>query len=443
MQGMGAMTGKRLANYELGAPLGEDGFGPLYQAVHLNLERPFTLRILSDRFMFAAGFEGHFERVMRVLAELEHTNLLTLDDYGIDGPYAYLVMPLVEGMTLETWLRQRPAQPMLPAQFARVAGQMLAGMDYAHQVGVTHLGLTPRHILIQPNGHLLLANFGLPYLAEQLWIAWNGSRSFGDPVYLAPEQIPGRTPSGTAADLYALGVIFYRLLTGVAPFDGPPQTILGAKLAGPPPLRARSPDLPPPLESLIMRALAPSPEDRWESVAALSAAFEAILKQGGYLSSPGGSPGSGQGSLLLSGTLAPPLAAPEGNPVGPPAPGVSHSRPVRNTHPPVVPPAAPPPQSEPAAILSWSSAGKGRVAPPPLPPPNWRQSHSLPQPRQSSALHQVISGTIKLVLLVLTLALLGAAIFYGYGRWVQIQRQQTTPPTAVPTQPAPSGTAQR
>ncbi|HEY7357957.1 MAG TPA: hypothetical protein VH590_15870, partial [Ktedonobacterales bacterium] len=85
----GGLSGRRLAGYELGAFLGEDGFGPMFEARHLNLGRVFALRVLSDQFTFAQGFEEAFGRVGQVLSTLEHANLLTLDDYGIDGPYAY------------------------------------------------------------------------------------------------------------------------------------------------------------------------------------------------------------------------------------------------------------------------------------------------------------------------------------------------------------------
>ncbi len=420
MQAMGGLSGRRLADYELSSPLGDDGFGPIYAARHLHLGRVFAVRVLSDQFTFAQGFEERFQRVAQVLSVLEHPNLLTLDDYGIDGPYAYLVTPLVEGVTLEAWLRQRTGQPAHPAQVLRLFGQMLAGLGYAHQANVTHLSLTPRHILIQPNGHLLLANFGLPYLAEQLWIAWNGSRTFGDPLYLAPEQMPGRTPDGVAADLYALGVILYRLLTGALPFEGSLQALLEAKRAGPPPLRAKHPDLPAALEALVQRALAPSPADRWASAAALGEAFYQAL----------GQPPPPPPSLLPSGgsvRSAPLLLAPE-QPAPPPAgyaplpapPVESSSR-----------------KSDGPGMLAWSSAGRGRISLPP-PPPGWRrEAAAAPSPplRARSQARRLLSAALKALVLLITLAVLGGAIFFGYQRWVQIQQQIPTP-TPIPPSPA-------
>ncbi len=450
MQAVGVLTGRRLANYELGAPLGEDGFGLIYEALHLNLERTFALRILSDQFTFAQGFEQQFWRVAGTLATLEHANLLTLDDYGVDGPYAYLVTPFVEGLTLDAWLRQRPGQPVGPTQVMRLVGQMFAGLGSAHQAGITHLGLSPRHILIQPNGHLLLANFGLPYLAEQLWIAWNGSRSFGDPTYLAPEQFPGRTPNGVTADLYALGIILYRLLTGVLPFEGSPQALLGAKLEGPPSLRARYPDLPPPLERLVMRALAPAPEDRWMSVAELSETFYRALERSGYLpasvdSGPTG-PALPPGNVPLLLPAMPGVDIPVGSVAGPangapPVPPSMRGDLLAAGSPPpalasggaVQGPDGPPMlKAEPAKVVAWSSAGKGRMIPPP-PPPAWRLSAPPKSRAARESSHRLVSAILKMLVLLVALSALGGAIFYGYNRWKQLQPVPTSLPTAAPT----------
>lgn len=480
MQAMGMLTGRTLGDYQLGAPLGDDGFGPIYEALHLNLDRSFALRVLSERFTFASGFEEHFWRVAQVLAALEHANLLTLDDYGMQDAYAYLVTPFVEGVTLENWLRQRQGQPVGPAQVIRLFSQVLAAFNHAHQAGVTHLGLTPRHILVEPNGHLLVANFGLPYLAEQLWIAWNGSRSFGDPRYLAPEQFPGRSPAGVSSDMHALGVILYRLLAGALPYEGPPQAILTAKLEGPPSLRARVPGLPPALESVVARALMPAAEERWPDVASFGGAFFLALERSGLpvpqhlLGGPGEralSPPGGQASRLLTAPDLPPQDAPAGSPSGtilpmlpgdysvpagrgqasspvPPLPS-GRSRPRSEMQPrPARQPAGPPPaEAAPTAVVSWSSAGRGRAVPPP-PPPTWNQGA---QPRAgyqiasnvgTGRLRRTVSMVARIIVLLLTVGALAGAIFYGYQRWQMLQHPATPPsqPAASPTL-APSPTS--
>jgi serine/threonine protein kinase len=465
MQAMGMLTGRTLGDYQLGAPLGDDGFGPIYEALHLHLNRSFALRVLSERFTFASSFEEHFWRVGQVLAALEHPNLLNLDDYSMQDAYAYLVTPFVEGLTLEDWLRQQQGQPAGPAQVLRLFSQVLAAFNYAHQAGVTHLGLTPRHILVEPNGHLLVANFGLPYLAEQLWIAWNGSRSFGDPRYLAPEQFPGRSPAGVRSDIHALGVILYRMLTGVLPYTGSPRAILAAKLEEPPALRARAPGLPPALESVVARALMPEAEDRWPDVASFGGAFFLALEHSGLpipqrlLAGPGDHPNTppgGQASRLLAAPQASPLDEPAGPPgdtvlpmlpgdysapagrgqappsAAPPPPGRSRPRPEMEP-PPLRRPSGPSPADPaPATVVAWSSAGRGRAVPPP-PPPAWNQG-ALPRAGSyittdlgPGKVRRTISIVVRIILLLLTLGALAGAIFYGYQRWQQIQ------PAATPT----------
>ena len=452
MQGIGVLTGKTLGDYLLGAPLGDDGFGPIYQATHQNLKRPFALRVLSDRFTFASGFESLFEHMTQVVAALEHPNLLTLDDYGTDGPYVYLVTPFVEGISLENWLRQRAEQPIGPAQVTRLFNQALTAFHRAHEAGVTHLGLTAQHILLEPNGRLMVANFGLSYMAEHLWIAWNGRRSFGDPRYLAPEQFPGRTPSGTASDIYSLGVILYRLLTGALPYDGTPQAILSAKLEGPPSLRAIAPALPPGLEDVVQRALMPTVEDRWPDIATFGGAFHLALQRSGHappkqltgsmpvLALPEGPASGSRAPASVSSAIVPMLPGDYANP-GP----MSHPRPdaklaeQRERTAPTV-------EAAPASGIVWSSAGRGRTVPPP-PPPGWTGT-GLYQPAQYSRVQKprslfrrLVSFVVRTLIVLITLGALGAAIYYGYNRWQHMQPQPPVSPTPAisPTvSPAPA-----
>lgn len=451
MQGIGVLTGKTLGEYQLGTPLGDDGFGPIYQATHQNLKRGFALRVLSDRFTFASGFETLFSHMTQVVAALEHPNLLTLDDYGTDGPYVYLVTPFFEGISLENWLRQRAGQPAGPAQVTRLFSQALSAFHYAHEAGVTHLGLTAQHILLEPNGRLMVANFGLSYLAEHLWIAWNGRRSFGDPRYLAPEQFPGRTPSGPASDIYSLGVILYRLLTGALPYDGAPQAILAAKLEGPPSLRAILPALPAGLEEVAARALMPTLEERWPDIATFGGAFHLALERAGHAPP----------RQLTAGVSAPALpAGPEpadiSNVIVPMLPGNyvnagQRSQPAPAARPPLQQkPGAPPAQEEPMPAIAWSSAGRGRAVPPP-PPPGWTANGSRQPARYSGQatprhpFRRFISLLARTIIVLLALGALGFAIFYGYNRWLHIQQTPAASPTPAvaptisPTPPTTNG----
>lgn len=399
MAGSGVLTGRSLGDYQLGRLLGQDSFGQIYQAFHVSLRRDLALRVLSERFTFAAGFEERFARMGRVLAVLEHPNLLTLDDYGHIGPYAYLVTPLVEASSLEEWLRDHPPEPITPAQVMRIIGQLTSVLGYLHQAGVTHLGITPGRVLLEPNGHLLLANPGLPYLAEELWRGWNERQAHGNPVFLAPEQLSGSAPSSAACDIYAVGAILYRLLSGKLPFDPASPAILEAKFQPPPSLRTQKPAPPPALEAITLRALHPVPAQRWRSINEFAEAFYTVMEEAGFDRSAGAAPGSAYGALALKSPAA--LEESERLGTGTPLP------------------------------RSWSIVGPPPAAPVVASP----EKPARPKRSLWTRAKFVILTTLKILLLPVIVALLGFVILLGYARWQQLQ----SPPHAMPT-PTPTVT---
>jgi serine/threonine-protein kinase len=416
MAGSGALTGRQLGDYQLGRLLYDDSFGTVYEASHASLRGALALRVLSERLTFAAGFEERFSRVARVLSILEHPNLLSLDDYGMDGSYTYLVTPLVEATSLETWLRQRPQEPISPAQTMRIIGQLTSVLDYLHLAGVTHRGVAPETVLLEPHGHLLLASTGLPYLAEELWRGWNERRAVGNPVFLAPEQLDGSTPAGAPCDIYAVGVLLYRLLSGTLPFDLASPSILEAKYKPPPSLRNLKHAPPPALEAIALRALHPAPEQRWSDINELAEAFYAAMQQAGYERAAGAAPGSAY--RYISNQQPGPVSS-EGPTRGATA---SSAKEAGLTAPylPAIPEEAPRARS---IAVPQPTASPFPVAPP----------AALRKPRRSapSRAKFVIFTTLKILLLPLVLGLLGYAILYGYQRLVQIQSTQHTPTPSV------------
>ncbi len=411
MAGSGALTGRYLAEYQLGRLLGEDSFGQVYAAFHVSLRRDLALRVLSERLTFAAGFEERFAHMGRVLAVLDHPNLLGLDDYGQDGPYAYLVTPLVEASTLEEWLGAHPQEPVIPAQVMRIIGQLTSVLSHLHKAGVTHLGITPSRVLLEPNGHLLLSSPGLPYLAEQLWRGWNEPRASGNPVFLAPEQLSGSAPSGPACDIYAVGAIFYRLLSGKLPFDPASPTILEEKFKPPPSLRGQKQAPPPELEDIALRALHPVPEQRWPSISDFAEAFYAVMQRAGYDRAAGLAPGSASRYISRQDAGTEHGAGQDkgakkraGKPEGLTEPYL---------HALDVPPEALPPRA-------WTLVGTPPAA-------------AQPRPQRSllTRARFVVFTTIKILILPLILGVLGYAILFGYARWKQLQSQPT--PTPAPS----------
>ncbi len=272
----GPLTNQKLGDrYLLGDLLGQGGFGAVYKARHLLLNRQQAVKILLEQHFTSPKFRERFTREAQTLAALDQPNIVHVDDFGFDGNRAYLVMPYIGGGTLQHILRARGALP--PDQVSRYLEQITAALDYAHKRNVAHLDLKPLNLLVHEDGRLLLSDFGLAHLMEQGAIEGSTSLQFGTPTYMAPEHLQGQPEQ--RSDIYALGVIVYQMLTGRVPFEGSNFAAIMLKhmTEPPPPLRSVRPDLPPALEGVLNRALAKRAADRYQSAGALLSDFQAAV----------------------------------------------------------------------------------------------------------------------------------------------------------------------
>ena len=196
-----------------------------------------------------------------------------MDDFGVDGHLAYLVMPYISGGTLARLLKERRIFSL--GEVTGFLEQMCAALDYAHARNVAHLDLKPQNLLLHEDERLLLSDFGLAHLMEQGAIKESASLHFGTPQYMAPEHIQGQPER--RSDLYALGIIVYQMLTGCVPFDGAnaSEILLKHLTERPPSLLHFRPDLPPALNSMMERAMAKHADQRYQSAGALLADFKA------------------------------------------------------------------------------------------------------------------------------------------------------------------------
>ncbi len=273
----GPLSGQRLGDkYLLGALLGQGGFGVVYQAQHILLNRPQAIKILLEQHFTNPKFRERFLREARTLAALDHPNIVHVDDFGLEGTRAYLVMAYVGGGTLQGRLKARRGSLGLNEVW-RYLEQICAALDYAHARSVAHLDLKPLNLLLHEDGRLLLTDFGLAHLMEQGAVEGGTSLAFGTPSYMSPEHFDGQP--GQQSDVYALGVILYQMLTGRLPFEGStPRAILLKVLAdAPPPLGSVRPDLPPGLEGVVNKALAKQIAGRYQTAGELLADFKAAM----------------------------------------------------------------------------------------------------------------------------------------------------------------------
>src|SRR5579884_2778561 len=270
------LEGQSLGPYQVVELLGRGGMAVVYKALQPTLRRYVAIKVLPPAFALDPTFRSRFQQEAETIARLQHPNILPIYDYGQDGDLPYLVMPLVTGGTLRTWLAGRP--PL--ARVVPVLLRLLDALDYAHRQRVVHRDLKPSNVLLGPGEWPLLADFGIAKLAESTAVLTHSGGLVGTPEYMAPEQCEGRAVDART-DLYAMGVILYEVLTGRLPFTGstPLAVILSHLRDDPPPLRTVTPAVGPAWEAVVQRCLAKQPEARFGSAAELAAALEAAWRE--------------------------------------------------------------------------------------------------------------------------------------------------------------------
>jgi serine/threonine protein kinase len=237
-------------------------------------------------------FLARFQREADATANLDHTNIVPIYEFGEAGDLAYLVMPYFPEGSLATRLEQRG--PISLPETVQFVEQVAAALDYAHARGIIHRDVKPANMLIHPDGRVMLGDFGIarplrlpdqtshlaPALGEQQSKAslTQVGTAMGTPEYMAPEQVRMETLT-PATDVYGLGIAAYELLGGKTPFEGAdvPTVLLSHVMSPPPLLRALCPDLPTQVEEVIFWALAKDPSDRPATAGQFAKALRASL----------------------------------------------------------------------------------------------------------------------------------------------------------------------
>jgi tRNA A-37 threonylcarbamoyl transferase component Bud32/streptogramin lyase len=274
--GSGTGVGGEFLEYRIEEPIGQGGMGVVYLAHDLRLKRKVALKLMAPELARDDRYRARFERESELAMSVEHPNVVPIHDAGEAEGRLYLAMRCVDGTDLRALLRREGA--LAPARALAIVSQVANALDAAHERGLVHRDVKPSNVLLDPNEHVYLADFGLTRrLSEQAELRGD-LVSLGTPAYLAPEQIDGGEVDGRA-DVYSLGCLLYECVTGEPPFPtGSRLAVAWAHLEQEPPLTTeRNGALPTAIDPVIAKAMAKRPEDRYPTCGELVAAATAAL----------------------------------------------------------------------------------------------------------------------------------------------------------------------
>jgi serine/threonine protein kinase len=321
---MKGLEGTTLGRYELRRCVARGGMSEVYLGYDRYVRRKIAVKVLYGSNEL---FVRHFEREASAIGTLSHDHILPLYDFGQQRPWYYLVMPYVEGGTLRDYLLTKPWLSLEEAD--HFLEQIASALQHAHDHGVIHRDVKPSNILLRPDGHVYLADFGLARAKMEAESHHHGGNIVGTPEYMAPEQSNGF--NDYRSDIYSLGIILYQMLTGRVPFsaDSPVAVALKHIQTQPQPPSQINSKIPRSIEEVMLKALAKEPDERYQEANAFSLAYketfqkEHLLKQTIQLSAPNTSTqperlnANAEQDILMSSTA--PLIVPKEKTFAPPS----------------------------------------------------------------------------------------------------------------------------
>jgi len=246
--------------------LGQGGMGVVYKARQPQLDRFVALKILSPELSRDPAFAERFTREARALARLSHPNIVAVYDFGQAADFYYFMMEYVDGMSL--WQMEQAKKPLAPEEALAIVPKICDALQYAHDEGIVHRDIKPGNILVDKKGRVKIADFGIAKLVGQQPQDFKLTQSrmmLGTPQYMAPEQFEDPQKVDHRADIYALGVVFYEMLTGELPMGR--YALPSEKVH----LDVR-------LDEVVLRALARQPERRYQQASEVRTAVESFSR---------------------------------------------------------------------------------------------------------------------------------------------------------------------
>ncbi len=294
------LIGTSIGQHEIVAQLGRGGMANVYKAFHPGLSVHRAIKVIRPELADSEGFQDRFQREARAVAALRHPNIVQIHDFGQHDDLFYMIMEFVEGEDLKArMLREGAIRPFSEA--VRLIEQIAEALGYAHSQGVVHRDVKPDNVLLNKNGQAILADFGIAKIisSEDAKLTATGT-GLGTPAYMAPEQAKGAVDVDEMADLYAVGVVLYEMLTAHLPFHADtPLAVLQRVIYDPvTPPREFTADIPDALQGVVLKAMAKDPARRYPDASALIEAAKQSLAGGE----------GGAGSMVPPVPVSPPLA---------------------------------------------------------------------------------------------------------------------------------------
>ena len=265
--------GKNVGAYRVMEKLGRGGMATVYKAYHANLDRYVALKVLHPAFLEDPNFLARFQREARLVAKLEHPNIVPVYDFADHEKQPYLVMKYIEGDTLKTRLNKNRLDA---DEMWKVVEAVGAGLGYAHQQGILHRDIKPSNVIMAQDGKSYLADFGLARIAQSGESTLSSDMIMGTPQYISPEQAKGEKDLDNRTDIYSFAVMLYEMVVGQVPFNSDtPFSVIHDHIYSPLPMpHLVNPKVPDEVERVLLKALSKERTDRYESVESLTSAFK-------------------------------------------------------------------------------------------------------------------------------------------------------------------------